>query len=52
MITWRRRSERAIAAAAAVLLQAAVYLTLSQRHPSVQIATRAPTIFATILAAA
>lgn len=52
MITWRRHSEQAIAAAAAVLLQAAVYLTLSQRHPSVGIATSTPTIFAMILAAA
>jgi hypothetical protein len=52
VITWRRHSERAIAAAAAVLLQAAVYLALGHRHPSVRGPTSPPTIFAMILAAA
>lgn len=52
MVSWRRHSERAIAAAAAVLLQAAAYLALGHRHPSVPSLTSAPTIFAMILAAA
>jgi hypothetical protein len=52
MIIWGRHSERAIAAAAAVLLQAAVYMALSQRHAAVPHAASAPTIIALILAAA
>lgn len=51
MIFWRRHSERAIAAAAALLLQAAVYLALSERHPSIPGTRSSPTIIAMILAA-
>lgn len=52
MIRWGRHSERAIAVATAVLLQAAVYMTLSQRHAASPYAASAPTIIAMILAAA
>ncbi|MGH8201954.1 MAG: hypothetical protein ACREVO_16585 [Steroidobacteraceae bacterium] len=52
MISWGRHSERAIAAATAVLLQAAVYLALSQRYAAVPHAESAPTIIAMLLAVA
>jgi hypothetical protein len=52
MISWGRHSERAIAATAAVLLQASLYLALSHRHPFVRSATSVPPIFAMILSAA
>lgn len=51
MITWDRHSERAIAAATAVLLQVAVYLALTERHAAVPHPASAPTIIAMILAA-
>ena len=52
MISRGRHSERAIAAATAVLLQAAVYLALSQRHAAVPHAESAPTFIAMLLAVA
>lgn len=52
MVSWGRHSERAIAATAAVLLQATLYVALSHRHPFSRSATSAPTIFAMILTAA
>lgn len=52
MISWGRHSERAIAAATAVLLQTAVYVALSQRHAAVPHAESAPTIIAMLLAVA
>lgn len=52
MIAWDRHSERAIAAATAVLLQVAVYLALTERHAAVPHTASAPTIIAMILAAA
>jgi hypothetical protein len=52
MLSWGRHSERAVAAAVAVLLQASLYLALSHRHPIVRSTTNAPSIFAMILTAA
>lgn len=52
MITWGRHSERAVAAATAVLLQVAVYLALTERQAAPPHTASAPTIIAMILAAA
>jgi hypothetical protein len=52
MISWSRHSERAIAAVTALLLQAAVYLALTERHPTEPSATTAPTIIAMLMAVA
>ncbi|HUA25524.1 MAG TPA: hypothetical protein VMA54_15455 [Steroidobacteraceae bacterium] len=52
MLSWGRHSERAVAAAVAVLLQVSLYLALSHRHPFVRAAANAPSIFAMILTAA
>lgn len=51
MASWGRFSERAIAAATALLLQAAVYLALSPRHPSLPRLANEPKLIAMILAA-
>jgi hypothetical protein len=52
MIGWGRNCERTIAATAAVLLQAALYLALSHERPSGASAANAPRSIAMILAAA
>ncbi|MHB8812639.1 MAG: hypothetical protein ACYDAE_05185 [Steroidobacteraceae bacterium] len=51
-VSWRRHPERIAAAAAALLLQAAVYLALNPRGSSPTGATNGPTLAAMILAAA
>lgn len=51
MISWGRHSERTVAATAAVLLQATLYLALSHQHASLRSATSPPTILAMILTA-
>jgi hypothetical protein len=50
-VSWRRHSERIAAAAAALLLQAAVYLALNPRESSPTVATNGPTLAAMIVAA-
>lgn len=52
MIVSRRRFERSAAAATAVLLQAALYLSLSPRHFSFQRVASVPTLMAMILTVA
>lgn len=51
MASWGRFSERALAAATAVLLQATLYLALSPRHPSLPGVANEPRLIAMILAA-
>lgn len=51
-VGWRRHSERIAAGAAALLLQAVVYLALNPRESSPTGATNGPTLVAMILAAA
>lgn len=50
MTRWRCRSERAAAAATALLLQATLYLALSPRHPSLPRLASEPRLIAMILA--
>lgn len=52
MITWRRRSERVAAGATALLLQATLYWTLSERQPSPPHGASAPSLTARILTTA
>lgn len=51
MTSWGRLSERALAAAVALLLQTALYLALSQRHASLPGVATGPRLIAMILAA-
>ena len=51
MMSWGRLSQRALAAAIALMLQATLYLTLSPRHPSLPRLANEPGLIALILAA-
>lgn len=51
MTSWGRLSQRAVAAATALLLQAALYLALSPRNPSLPRLGNEPRLIAMILAA-
>lgn len=51
MMSWGRLSQRALAAAIALMLQATLYLALSPRHPSLPRLGNEPGLIALILAA-
>ena len=51
MTSWNRFSERALAAATALLLQATLYLALSPRHPALPRLAKEPKLIAMLVAA-